>query len=137
MIIFKQKQYTQWDNTDQLKKMRDSDILAEKPKSSMTMDTAKKTGLGMAGGAALGSVAGGIMGLRRGKPLMKSIKNGAVVGGLVGGATIGTAAAINNTPKQREINFYNDRLKYAQGQARRREKADWKNNMTQREGYTY
>ena len=37
----------------------------------------------------------------------------------------------------KENKFYNNRLEYAQRQALRREHADWKANMTQREGYSY
>ena len=36
-----------------------------------------------------------------------------------------------------DVDFYNKRLREAKKQARRREAADWKNNMTNREGYTY
>ena len=62
MIKFKQKIYTQWDQTDQLKQMKDSDILAEKKRSntSLNMDTLKKTALGAGVGALAGGVIGGI-----------------------------------------------------------------------------
>ena len=48
MIKFKQKIYTQWDQTDQLKQMKDADILAEKKKSntSLNLGTLKDTALG-------------------------------------------------------------------------------------------
>jgi hypothetical protein len=36
-----------------------------------------------------------------------------------------------------DVDFYNKRLREAQKQAKRREAVDWKNNMTNREGYTY
>ena len=39
--------------------------------------------------------------------------------------------------EQADNEFYNRRLEYAQRQAKRREKADWKSNMTQRDGYSY
>ena len=138
MIVFKEKQYTRWDNTDALKRMKDSDILAERKKSGYTLDTAGKMGLGATAGATVGSVIGGIAGLKRGgKGFVKGMKSGAVAGGFIGGGVTGTAAAIQNSYKQREVNFYNNRLEYAKRQAGRRERADWKQNMTQREGYTY
>lgn len=137
MIIFKEKTYTRWDDTDQLKKMRDSDILAERKKSGTLGNTAAKMGLGTVAGGVLGSVAGGVLGARSGKGIVSGMKKGAVAGSLIGGATVGTAAAIGNSGKQAEINHYNNRLAYAQRQAARRERADWKGNMTGREGYTY
>ena len=138
MIVFKEKQYTQWDNTDQLKRMRDSDILAEKKKSGTLGNTAATMGMGGAVGASVGSVVGGLTGLRRGgKGFIKGAKSGAIAGGLLAGGISGTAAAAKNSKKQKEINFYNNRLEYAKRQANRRERADWKQNMTQREGYTY
>ena len=54
-----QKEFTRWDDTDQLKKMRDSDILAEKKKSGTLGNTATKMGMGFAGGAGIGALAGG------------------------------------------------------------------------------
>ena len=129
MIVFKEKQFTKWDNTDQLKKMRDSDILAEKKKKGTLGDTAMKAGAGAAIGGTIGSVIGGIAGLKKGgKGFVKGMKSG---------AKAGTVAAVQNSKKQKDINFYNDRLEYAQRQAGRRERADWKTNMTQRDGYTY
>jgi hypothetical protein len=138
MITFKEKQYTRWDDTDALKRMRDSDILAERKKSGTLGDTATKMGMGAAVGATVGSVVGGIAGMKRGgKGFIKGAKGGAVAGSLLAGGAAGTAAAIGNSKKQSDINFYNHRLEYAKRQAGRRERADWKSNMTQREGYTY
>lgn len=138
MIIFKEKQFTKWDNTDQLKKMRDSDILAEKKKKGTLGDTAMKAGAGAAVGGTVGSIIGGVAGLTKGgKGFVKGMKSGAKAGALLGGAGLGTAAAVQNSKKQKDINFYNNRLEYAQRQAGRRERADWKTNMTQRDGYTY
>jgi hypothetical protein len=138
MITFKEKQYTRWDDTDALKRMRDSDILAERKKSGTLGDTATKMGMGAAVGATVGSVVGGIAGMKKGgKGFIKGAKGGAIAGSLLAGGAAGTAAAIGNSKKQSDINFYNRRLEYAKRQAGRREKADWKSNMTQREGYTY
>ena len=134
MIVFKEKLYTRWDDTDSLKKMRDSDILAEKEKKGTHGDTALKTAAGLASGGLLGSVLGSILGVRRG---FKGIARGFKVGGRRGAILAGTLAALSNSKKQSEVDFYNERLRYAKRQALRREKADWKSNMTGREGYTY
>ena len=52
-------------------------------------------------------------------------------------AKIHSCGSPEGNKKRKDRTFYNDRLEYAQRQARRREKKDWKENMTQREGYTY
>lgn len=131
MIKFRQKEYTRWDETDQLKQMKDSDILAEqKRKNPSRFGGALK---GATIGSAIGATAGALMGLKRGN-VLGGIRKGATWGGVLGG--VGGGAFIGN--KQRsENNFYNDRLEYAKRQALRREKKDWKQNMTGREGYTY
>lgn len=75
MIVFKEKQYTRWDDTDALKRMRDSDILAERKKSGTLGDTAGKMGMGAALGGTVGSVIGGVAGLKRGgKGFIKGAK---------------------------------------------------------------
>lgn len=131
MVKFRQKQYTQWDETDRLKQMRDSDILAEKKKSSTPGIVRTATGASI--GAVAGATIGGITGLMGKKGFVKGLKSGAKWGGV-----LGAAGGFASGSKQRSENeFYNDRLKYAQRQALRREKKDWKNNMTNREGYTY
>ena len=62
---------------------------------------------------------------------------GSTAGAMAGGA-LGGAAGTFKTAKEANANrFYNRRLDYAQRQAIRREKKDWKSNMTQREGYSY
>ena len=137
MKIFKEKLYTVYDNTDQLKQMRDSDILAEKKKKSMSGDTLRSTAVGGGLGVAAGTAVGALAGLKKGRPFFKTIKSGAKAGGVIGAVSMGGITAAKNTKKQRDINFYNRRLDYAQTQARRREASDWKKNMTQREGYTY
>lgn len=132
MIKFRQKQYTQWDQTDQLKQMKDADILAEKKRSntSLNLGTLKDTAIGAGTGALVGGVLGG---LKSGK----TFKGGAKKGALLAGAATGIASMISNRKQKKENEFYNDRLEYAQRQALRREKKDWKNNMTNRDGYTY
>lgn len=131
MIKFRQKEYTRWDETDRLKQMRDSDILAEeKKKNPSRLSGALKGG---AGGAILGGTLGVISGMKSGK-ILSGLQKGAGIGAGIG--ALGGAAFIGNK-KRSENNFYNDRLEYAQRNALRREKKDWKQNMTQREGYTY
>lgn len=131
MIKFKQKEYTRWDETDQLKQMRDSDILAEQKRKNPSRLGGALKGAGV--GSIVGAAAGGLMGIKKGN-IIGGIREGATLGGVLGG--VGGATMIGN--KQRsENNFYNDRLEYAQRQALRRERKDWKQNMTNREGYTY
>lgn len=142
-MIIKRKLFTQWDETDRLKQMKDSDILAEKKK--------KKPGLGgvagsaaggaLVGAAGLGAV-GGLAGLKGIKThgwgnVAKSAGKFGKFGALAGGLAIGGMALHKRNKAAKENQFYNDRLEYAQRQALRREKKDWKQNMTQREGYTY
>ena len=127
---FKRKTYSKYDETDNLKRMNDADILAEEKK--------KKPGYGnvltkAATGAAIGALAGGALGLRKGGTVTRGMKTGAVLGGIAMGL-----GAVNKRDKEVDnVNFYNKRLDYAQRQAKRRESKDWKANMTQREGYSY
>ena len=58
------------------------------------------------------------------------------------GATVGAIGAAASaykkaSEKAAENNFYNQRLDYAKRQALRRERKDWRTNMTQRDGYSY
>lgn len=148
--ILKRKVFTRWDETDNLKRMKDSDILAEQKRStsptvSSVSDTLASTATGaVAGATALGAAKGlsgafgkaATVGGKMGNA-WKGLKSGGKWGALAGGVIAGTMA-LNKHNKQAEDNkFYNKRLEYAQRQAKRREKADWKSNMTQREGYSY
>lgn len=137
-MIIKRKLFTKYDDTDNLKRMKDSDILAEKPKQAPGYGSVAGAALG---GAALGGTVGAVAGAfgknKAGHSLLgrmgKGGKTGLVVGGLLAGGM-----ALRNRNKQAENNeWYNKRLNYAQRQARRREKQDWKTNMTQRDGYSY
>lgn len=123
--------YTRYDETDQVKRMKDSDILAERKRSNggLWAKDAARAGVG----AGLGAAAGAGLALLKRKNVVKAAKLGAAAGGVLGGA-----ASMASTSKQKsDNNFYNDRLDYAQRHALRRERSDWKNNNLNREGYTY
>ena len=138
-MIIKRKLYTKYDDTDRLKQMRDSDILAEKKK--------KKPGYGKVvsatvGGALAGGLTAGLVGgvrgaIKPGQTMLKGAGKWGKIGAISAGALAGLIANQERSKEERDNSFYNDRLEYAQRQAKRREKKDWKNNMTQREGYTY
>lgn len=130
-FILKRKTFTKYDETDSLKRMKDSDILAEEKKKSPGYGgVLRDTALGVAGGATLGAITGTF---RKKGTLKGDAKTGAILGGLV----MGTAGLRKKHQDDEERDFYNRRLEYAQRHARRREKIDWKSNMTQRDGYSY
>lgn len=134
MILFR-KYFTQWDETDQLKGMKDSDILAEKKRSTSSLGPMVGSGLV---GASIGGITGAVSGAISGRGARiatagKVAKKGAILGAGIGAAT----AYLRNKKKADENRFYNQRLEYAQRQALRRERKDWKTNMTQRDGYSY
>lgn len=141
MIILRSKSYseyqkgvTKYDRTDQIKGLKDSDVLAEKKRSNARsyVKTAKAGVVGGAVGSVVGAIAGGIK-----TKSIKGAKAGAAVGGTIGAGVAGSAG-LAATHKEREQNrFVNRRLKEAKTQARRREAKDWKTNATGREGYTY
>lgn len=139
--ILKRKTYSKYDDTDALKRMKDSDILAEKKKTPETSAAHYVSG-GLGAGLTGGAVGLGV-GLARGSGNIFKKTRWAKVGktgkaGLLIGAGIGLAGVASKRSKERAANqWYNDRLEYAQRQARRREKADWKANVTQRDGYSY
>lgn len=144
----KRKTFTKWDETDTLKGMKDADILAQKKKSQSVTEVGTSVAGNALKGAALGGATLGAAGLLTGGAgkagfvnKMKGAGKGAgKLGkiGAIGGAIIGAGVAASKANKQANENaFYNDRLKYAQRQAVRRERKDWKTNMTQREGYSY
>ena len=140
MIKFRQKIfYSRYDMTDNLKRMKDSDILAEKERHTESKIPAvtKTAAAATAGGLALGTL-GAARGLfKKGGSMAKGFKRGGIAGAIIGGGIVGTKA-LNDYSKEKEQNeFYNNRLRYAQTQARRREIKDWKTNMTQRDGYSF
>ena len=140
--ILKRKSFTKWDETDNLKRMKDSDILAEEKKKQPGYGSVMS---GSVGGAAVGgiagAVAGGLSGLgKKGARIATAGSRASNLGklGAVGGARlIGGKALKDRNDQAQDNNFYNKRLAYAQRQAIRREKKDWKSNMTQRDGYSY
>ena len=141
MIILRDKSFTLYDETDNLKRLKDSDILAEKKKPTNNIGQVASAGVtgaiaGSIGGAAVNSIGKAVKGktsVGMGKNLKIGGKNGAIVGAsLAAGATY-----LKGRKQAKENAAYNKRLKYAQTQALRREKKDWKTNMTQRDGYSY
>lgn len=133
MTKFRYKAFTQWDETDNLKRMKDSDILAEQKKTVSSGNVWRGAAGGAIAGAGIGSVLGGALAKGNSAGFIKGGKYGALAGGILAGA----AAMKANKQQAKENQFYNNRLEYAQRQARRRERKDWKTNMTQRDGYSY
>jgi hypothetical protein len=139
----KRKLYTVWDETDNLKRMKDSDILAEKEKPTTRYgDIAMNTVGGALAGAGVGTLIGGGRHLfnfgqgywnRLGNSIKKGSKRGLIAGALLAGGYTWKMGR----KQAKENSFYNDRLKYAKMQALRRERQDWRTNMTQRDGYSY
>lgn len=130
-----------WDDTDNLKRMKDADILAEKKKKTHDWGAiARSAAAGAAAGIGAGAILGGVRGKgtggwfsRRGQGAMQGLKTGAGIGA----AAAGILAYRKGSKKAQENEWYNKRLAYAQRQAQRREAKDWKTNMTQRDGYSY
>lgn len=138
MIILRTKQFTKWDETDHLKAMKDSDILAEKKRDTTSAGSMIRSGLaGASIGAGIGAAGAGVgkvLGFAK-KPAR--LGRAAAVGAAVGAGIGATASWLKNRKKNNENRFYNQRLAYAQRQALRRERKDWKVGMTQRDGYSY
>ena len=140
MIILRRKLYTVYDDTDNLKRMKDSDILAEKPrKASITPGMVAGSAVsGVAAGAAGGALIGAFTRNRKpGSSVFKKMGRGGKKGAILGGIAAGGLALMNRNKQSKENQFYNDRLEYAKRHALRRERADWKQNMTQRQGYSF
>lgn len=146
----KRKSFTFYDETDNLKRMKDSDILAQQKRPTSDNSGALRSAayggtMGLAIGGLAGTVTGGMAMGKQGAKATSSILSGMGRGlkggarlGLGMGAVIGIANHMRKNKSQLDENRqYNRRLEYAQRQARRRERADWKTNMTQRDGYSY
>ena len=137
-MIIRRKLFTKYDDTDNLKRMKDSDILAEKPKQAPGYGSVATGALGGAAlGATVGSVAGAFRKGKAGNSLLTRMGKGGKTGLILGGLAAGGMALHNRNKQAKENEWYNNRLNFAQRQARRREKKDWKTNMTQRDGYSY
>ena len=134
-FTLKRKAFTVYDETDNLKRMKDSDILAEKKKEKPSLaPSVLAAGTGAAAGGLIGAGIG--LATKKGARLKGAGKLGKA--GAIVGASVMAVNALNKRSKEKQENqFYNDRLEYAQRQAVRRERKDWKSNMTQREGYSY
>ena len=135
----KRKCFTQWDDTDNLKRMKDSDILAEQKRpTSNTGAVIRSAATGAGLGATVGATAGSLAAIKKSGPTLKAgFKGGLKGGAIIGAGLAATSAYLAGRKQAKENRFYNNRLAYAQRQAGRRERKDWKNNMTNREGYSY
>lgn len=130
-FILKRKTFTKYDETDAIKRMKDSDILAqEKRKPSSYKSVLRDIALGSAGGAAIGGAIGGL-----GKK--GTLKGGATKGAILGALILGSAGLRKKYKDDEDIDFYNRRLEYAQRRAKRRERIDWIHNNNDREGYSF
>lgn len=152
-FIFKRKYFSSldYDDTDRLKQMKDSDILAEKEQKKPGVGGALKTvgvtalgaGAGMVAGRALDAGTQAVGMIRKKVPVnmnnfnLNRVNRAGKIGALAVGTTLAVKSMKDNREKRKTAEAYNDRLEYAQRQARRREKIDWKQNMTQRDGYSY
>lgn len=134
MIVLRRKSYSQYDETDALKRMRDSDILALEKKKDPSNANVYKAG---AKGAVLGAAVGYGAKMLRPMSKMARLAPGPLAATTVGAGLAAIAASKKNKNEKESNEFFNKRLDYAQKHAKRREKADWKQNMTSREGYTY
>ena len=141
-IIFKRKTFaipsatTRYDETDNLKRMKDSDILAADKKradGSGFKNTIRDTAVGLGTGALIGAASGLLAKKNKWNKIQRRGRQGAILGGLI----MATAALKKNRADSENRDFYNRRLAFAQRQARRREAMDWNANMTQRDGYSY
>lgn len=139
--ILNRKFFSRWDETDNLKRMKDSDILAEKKrKTAFAGPTLRSATTGAAVLGTAGSILGAVAGKGTGnwaRRRLSGFAGGAKTGAILGAIGGGLYAQAQRKKEAEDNAFYNKRLAYAQKQAKRREKADWKTNMTQRDGYSY
>ena len=149
MIVLRNKNFSsKYDATDQIKQMKDSDILAEKEKHQDISQVATSTAGTALKGAAVGAGAAGAYGVLKGvkgtQGFMNKVAAGAKSGGklaktgaIIGGG-LGAVKALANVNKTANDNaWYNTRLREAKAKSARRERKDWKNNVNNRDGYTY
>ena len=87
-MILLRKTFTQWDATDNLKRMKDADILAESKKPTSNYGEAAKAGL--VGAATIGgirSAVGAGLAAKNGTGIMKGLSRGGKLGAIAGGLT--------------------------------------------------
>jgi len=133
-IKTRQRLFTKYDDTDDLKRMTDADILATPKQITHTASRSLNAGLG---GSVIGALLASILSAKKNgfdlNKLGDSAKKGAIIGSLVG-----LGKGVLDTRKEREdADWFNRRLRYAKYQARRREAKDWRENIGGRERYTY
>lgn len=138
MKVIRFKTFSKYDETDRLKKMKDSDILEENFKETPGVSL-KEAARNVLTGALVGGTVGKINELTGNKLNLSdtdwknTLKKGAVAGGIY---AIGKDL-YRKSAEGDEVDFYNKRLRQAKKNAKRREKSDWINNTLNREGYTY
>ena len=160
IFILRRKNFTVYDDTDNIKRMKDSDILAERERERESFRPVASGAIkGALGGAALGGLAAGAVGAAGGWTAAKNagattlgsklagaargaadfgrLKKYGMWGAGIGAAGMALHALSKRSDRQDEVDKYNNRLHYAQRQAMRRERADWKKNNTTRDGYSY
>lgn len=136
-MIIKRKLYSKYDDTDEIKRMKDSDILDAQEKKLNRLERIIRTLKNTGNKAIIGGVAGGALSLiGKNKSLDKTLRHAKLGAGIGAAGGLIQSVRVNNKEAE-DTEFYNDRLRYAKKHARRRERSDWRNNMTQREGYSY
>ena len=138
MKIIRFKTFSKYDETDRIKRMKDSDILAEDYKKTPGVST-KEVSRDLLAGAILGAVVGKVNKLSGNKLNLSSTdwRDSAKKGILAAGAYDVLKDMYRKHKDGDKVEFYNKRLKQAKKNAKRREESDWLNNTLNREGYTY
>lgn len=138
MKVIRYKTFSKYDSTDRIKKMKDSDILAEDYKKTPGVSV-KEVSRDLISGAVIGALAGKINELsgNKIKGLGTDWRESARKGILAAGAYDLAKDIYRKHRDGEKVEFYNKRLREAKKNAKRREESDWKNNTLNREGYTY
>ena len=127
-----------YSETDDLKRMKDSEILAEdeikRPGIGKILDGGLK---GAVGAGVLGAGASALLGSGTWKDRLKGSGKGALIGAGIGALLGGLRGAQKRNRDVERADKYNERLRYAQRKAAKRERSDFKSNMSQRDGYSY
>lgn len=138
MKIIRYKTFSKYDSTDRIKKMKDSDILAEEYKKTPGV-TAKEVTKDLVSGAVLGALLGKANEIsgNKIKGLGTDWRKTARKGILAAGAYDLAKDLYRKHRDGEKVEFYNKRLRQAKKNAKRREESDWLNNTLNRDGYTY